>query len=164
MVSLASLCALLLHFHQPKKNIGKKGMLSIFFTESVFSTRTTFWPLCSSQLLSLIFFTATFPSAKKNIGEKGIYSNIFLKSWQQLLQTYMSQNVDFMGRVSESLIRLKKIFQIATLTVNNYRQKLCLFFLPAFALNYVANSCFSRLTPIKIIDTAGRKNKQSFCL
>ena len=84
-----------------KKNIGKKRMLSIFFTESVFSTQTTFWPLFSSQLLSLIFFTATFPSAKKNIGEKGIYSNIFLKSWQQHLQTYMSQYVDFMGRVAD---------------------------------------------------------------
>ena len=55
----------------------------------------------SSQLLSLIFFTATFPSAKKNIGEKGIYSNIFLKSWQQHLQTYMSQYVDFLGRVAD---------------------------------------------------------------
>ena len=90
------------YYIQPKKkNIGKKGMLSIFFTESVFSTQTTFWPLFSSQLLSLIFFTATFPSAKKNIGEKGIYSNIFLKSWQQHLQTYMSQYVDFMGWVAD---------------------------------------------------------------
>ena len=94
------LFVLLLH-KAKKKNIGKKRMLSIFFTESVFSTQTTFWPLFSSQLLSLIFFTATFPSAKKNIGEKGIYSNIFLKSWQQHLQTYMSQYVDFMGRVAD---------------------------------------------------------------
>ena len=72
-----------------------------FYWVSLYFTRTTFWPLCSSQLLSLIFFTATFPSAKKNIGEKGIYSNIFLKSWQQHLQTYMSQYVDFMGRVAD---------------------------------------------------------------